>query len=160
MTVALVSILTVWRGECGGKRTLHDVVTVGDETEADGQGHDGDLPELDGGLGLVGLAGRPGLVHGTPDTDRVTDIVGAVSEGGSAGGDDLDEGVQVLDLVGVLGGVAVDAVHAGALRGSHDTDLGLVDIVVDTVEGDDDGDGGEADQEGLEVVEFIDRTGT
>jgi hypothetical protein len=44
----------------------------------------------------------------------------------------LDEGVEVLDLVVVLGGVGVDASHALAFGGAEDADLRAVDIVVDT----------------------------
>lgn len=139
---------------------LHDVVTVGDETEADGEGNDGDLPELDRDLLIAGLASAPGLVHGGPDTDSVTDIIGTVGERSSAGSDDLDEGVEMLDLIGVLGGVGVDTVHATSLRSTEDTDLGLVDVVVHTVESSDNDHGGQADEEGLEVVELVDGTGT
>ena len=37
-------------------------------------------------------------------TDGVSNVVGSVSEGGSASGDNLEEGEEVLRLVGVLGG--------------------------------------------------------
>lgn len=83
-----------------------------------------------------------------------------MSEGGSAGSDDLDEGVQVLDLVGVLGGVGIDTVHAATLRSAEDTNLSLVDIVVHTVESSDDDHGGETDAEGLEVMKLVNGTGT
>ena len=138
---------------------LHDVVSISDETKADGQGNNSNLPQLDGDLGLAGLAGAPGRVHGGPDTDSVTDIVGTVGERGSAGSDDLDKAVEMLDFIGVLCGVGVDTVHATSLRSSENTDLGLVDVVVYTVEHSDDSHGWEADTHGLEVVEFVDGAG-
>jgi hypothetical protein len=71
----------------GARLTLHDVVSVSDETNADCQGDNGDLPKRNLLLGLGGVASAPGGVHTSPDTDGVTDIVGTVREGGSAGGD-------------------------------------------------------------------------
>lgn len=85
---------------------LHDVVSVGDETDTDGQGHDGDLPRGNILLRLDSLAGLPCSVHTSPDTDGVSDIVGAVSERCGTGSDDLDERVEVLDLVLVLGSLS------------------------------------------------------
>lgn len=84
---------------------LHDVVAVGDEAETDGQGNDGDLPERDVSLGRDGLAGLPCAVHAGPDADGVADVIGAVGEGRGAGGDDLDEGVEIFDFVAVFGGL-------------------------------------------------------
>ena len=86
---------------------LHDVVAVGDEAEADGQRDDGDLPERHVGFRRDGLARRPCAVHAGPDADGVADVVGAVCEGGGAGGDDLHEGVEVFDFVAVLGGLDI-----------------------------------------------------
>jgi hypothetical protein len=113
---------------------LHDVVTVCDEAERQGSGENSQLPDGDGSLGLGGVSGGPGRVDDSPGTDSVTDIVGTVSERGSAGSENLDEGVGVLDLVGVLLSVAVDASHAGTLGSSVNTSLGSVNVVVDTVE--------------------------
>lgn len=77
---------------------------------------------------------------------------------GSASSDDLDEGVQVLNLVGVLGSMGVDTVHSATLRSTLNTNLSAVDIVVQTVGESDDNHGGEADTESLEVVDFVDGT--
>jgi hypothetical protein len=107
----------------GARLTLHDVVSVSDETNADCQGDNGDLPKRNLLLGLGGVASAPGGVHTSPDTDGVTDIVGTVREGGSAGGDNLDEGVQVLGLVGILGSVSVNALHTTTFGSAENTDL-------------------------------------
>lgn len=82
-----------------------------------------------------------------------------MSERGSAGSDNLDEGVEMLDLVGVLLGVAVHALHAATLRSSGNTDLGSVDVVVGTIESGDDNHGGDALEEGDQVVSLVDGTG-
>lgn len=55
--------------------TLHDVVTVCDETDADGQSHHSDLPKRNFLLGLRSGASAPGSVHASPDTNSVTNIV-------------------------------------------------------------------------------------
>lgn len=142
------------------RHTLHDVVTISDEADADGEGNDSDLPERH----FLLLLRWPGLgpcdVHASPDTDSITDIVGTVGERGGAGSDDLDERVQVLDLVGVLGGVGVDAFHTATLGSAHDSDLSLVNIVVKTVQKGDDRVGREAPDDGLDIVLLIDGTGT
>lgn len=140
--------------------TLHDVVTVSDETEANGEGDDSNLPGVDIGVLLDRLASGPGTVHSSPDTDSVTNIVGTVSERGSAGSDDLDERVQVLDLVGVLGSVAVDTVHAATLRSVVDTDLSGVDVVVETVHEGDNDVGRKTLEVGNHVVLLVDGTST
>lgn len=74
-------------------RTFHDVVSVGDEPDTDGQRHDGDLPQGNGVFSGAGGARGPGGVHGGPDTDSVTNVVGTVGERRGASGDDLDVGV-------------------------------------------------------------------
>lgn len=117
---------------------LHDVVAVGDETERQGGGQNSELPDGDRSLGLGGVTGAPGRVDDSPGSDSVTNIVGTVSKRGSAGSENLDKGVGVLDLVGVLGGMAVDTLHTSALGSSVDTSLGSVDVVVYTVEAADD----------------------
>lgn len=141
------------------KLTSHDVVTVSDETEADRQSDDGDLPQRDRGLGADSLASRPSRVHGSPDTDGVSDVVGTVCEGSSAGRDDLHEGIEVFDFVAVLGRVRVHAVHAAAFRSSENADLSAVDIVRHAIEGADDDLSWDADEGGLEVVELVDGAG-
>jgi hypothetical protein len=62
------------------KFTLHDVVTIENETKGDGERKDSKLPEWDWGLGLSSLSSVPGTVDDSPWTDRVTDIVSTVSE--------------------------------------------------------------------------------
>jgi len=136
---------------------LHDVVTVGDETERQCGGKNSQLPDRNRCLGLSGVTGGPGRVDDSPGTDGVTDIVGTVSERSSAGGENLDERVGVLNLVGVLLSVAVDALHTSALGGSVNTSLGSVDVVVDTVQGTDHNhsrDALEGDQHVLLLVNF------
>lgn len=97
---------------CSVMLTSHDVVSVSDETNADGQSDNSDLPQRNIGFGADSLTGVPSRVHGGPNTNSVSNIVGAVSEGSSAGSDDLNKGVEVLDLIGVLWCVGVDTVHA------------------------------------------------
>lgn len=138
----------------------HDVVSVGDETDAEDDGDDGELPGVDGGLGGLSAAGGPGLVDDGPRTDSVTDVVGTVGERGSAGSEDLDERVGVLDLVGVLGGVGVDTSHAVTLGGSLKTRLSGVDVVVSTVESTSNNLGGETLGGDLHVVELVDTART
>ncbi len=70
---------------------LHDVVTVGDQTKRKSGREDSKLPDGDGSFGLSGITGVPGRVDDSPGTDSITDIVGTVSERGSAGGENLDE---------------------------------------------------------------------
>ncbi|KAK6833440.1 hypothetical protein PG987_008134 [Apiospora arundinis] len=114
--------------------TLHDVVTIGAETDRDPESEHSKLPDGDAGSLVGSLAGGPGVVDDSPGADRVTDIVGTVSERGSAGSEDLDEGVGVLDLVGVLLGGVVDTLHTDAIGSAGNTGLGGVDVVVETVE--------------------------
>lgn len=49
--------------------TLHDVVTVGDETERDGGRKDGELPDGDLGFGSLGASSGPGGVDDRPGAD-------------------------------------------------------------------------------------------
>lgn len=126
---------TRWRMVCElVTHDLHDVVSVCDETEANGEGHDRNLPKGNLLLRLDGQAGLPCAVHTSPNTDGVSDIVSTVSERGGTGSDDLDERVEIFDLVLIFGGVGVNSLHAAAFRGAENTDLGAMDIVVDTVE--------------------------
>lgn len=62
----------------------------------------------------------------------------------------------MLHLVGVLGSVAVDALHAAAFGRVVDADLGRVDVVVGSVEEGDDNLRGNAFHQGNEVVGFVD----
>lgn len=59
---------------------LHDVVAIGDETKRDGGRENGELPDWDRSLRLGSVASVPGTVDDSPGTDRVTDIIGTVSE--------------------------------------------------------------------------------
>ena len=138
--------------------TSHDVVTVGDETETDGQGDDSDLPKRDICLGADSLTGRPSRVHGSPDTNGVTDIIGTVCEGCGTGSDDLNEGVEVFDLVGVLGCIRVHTFHTTTFGSSKHTDLRTVDVIRHAVQSADDNLGREADEGSLHVVKFVDRS--
>jgi hypothetical protein len=113
---------------------LHDVVAVGDETKRQGSGQNSELPDGNGSLRLGGATGAPSTVDDGPGTDSVTDIVGTVGERSGTGSENLDEGVCVLDLVGVFLSMAVDTLHTGTFGGSVDTSLSSVNIVVDTVE--------------------------
>lgn len=140
--------------------TLHDVVTIGDETDADHSGDNTNLPQRNLGLLLGRSASGPSSVHTSPDTDSVTDIVGTVSERSSASSDDLNERVQVLNLVGVLGSMLVDAGHTATFGSGLNTHLGSMNVVVSTVEESDDDLGGNTLENGDQVVSLVDRTGT
>ncbi len=138
------------------ERTFHDVVTIRDEANADGEGNHRNLPQGNRRLSRRGGRSRPGRIHDRPDTDRVADVVGTVGKGRRAGRDDLDEGIQIFRLVGVLGRVRVDAVHAMTFGSAQHTDLGLVDVVVHAVEEGHDRIRRQALAESLHVVSFID----
>lgn len=81
-----------------------------------------------------------------------------MSEGSSAGSQDLDEGVGVLDFVGVLLRGGVDTLHALTLRGTGDTTLRSVDVVVETVQQTADDHGRDALEESAHVAPLIDLT--
>jgi hypothetical protein len=97
----------------------------------------------------------PCSIHTSPDTDSVTDVVSTVSEGSSAGSDDLDEGVEEFDLVLILRSMRVHAIHATTFRGTENADLSLMDVIVDTIGEGNDNHGRETNAEGLEVVSFV-----
>ena len=141
------------------KHTLHDVVTVCAETDGNAKSQDGELPHRHGRLGGSGCASGPGGVNGSPGTDRVTNVVGTVSERSSASSDDLNERVGVLDLVGVLLRSGVDALHALTLGSTVDTTLGRVNIVVETVQETDSDNGRKALEHALHVAELVNLTG-
>jgi hypothetical protein len=114
------------------------------------------LPQRNIRLGADGLASGPSRVHGSPDTDGITHIVGTVCERCSAGSDDLNEGVEVLDLVGVLGCICVNTLHATTFRSSEHTDLRTVNIVGHAVQRADNDLGRKADEGSLHVVKLVD----
>lgn len=66
----------------------------------------------------------------------------------------------MLDLVGVLVGVLVDPLHTVAFRGTVDTGLGGVDVVVETVGEHADDLRGETLEDDLNVVDLVDGTGS
>jgi len=138
---------------------LHDVVSVGDETDRDGSGKDSELPDGNGGFSLSGGTGRPSTVDNSPRTDRVSDIVGTVSEGCGTGSEDLDERISVLDLVRVLFGVGVNSFHSVTFGSTRDTRLSGVDIVVETVKSTTSDHGGDSLGEDGQVVLFVNSTG-
>lgn len=142
------------------KPTLHDVVTICNESDTDGEGHHCDLPRGDAFLRLDRRTGRPGSVHGSPNTNSVTNIVGTVSERCSAGGNNLDERVKVFDLVGVAGSMSVNTGHTLSLRSTENTKLSLVDVVVKTIQEADNDTSGDTLQDCLHVVDLVDGTGT
>lgn len=116
------------------------------------------MPDVDGGVLARELAVLPCVVDDSPGTDRVTNIVGTVSERGSASGDDLDERVGELDLVGVLLGGGVHTLHTGTLGSTVDTRLSGVDVVVKTVEQSDNDDGRDALDDDGHVLPLVDLT--
>jgi hypothetical protein len=138
---------------------LHDVVAVGDETERQRGGQDSELPDGHGRLGLCCVAGGPGRVDDGPGADSVTNVVGAVGKRGSAGSQDLHERVRVLDLVGVLGRMAVHTLHTLALGSAVDTSLRGVDVVVYSVQAAYDDHGGDALERDDHVLLLVDFTG-
>jgi len=81
-------------------------VSVGNETNANSESDDCDLPKGNFFLGSGSLSSAPRSVHTSPDTDGISDIVCSVGERGSAGSDNLDEGVQVLNFILVLDGLS------------------------------------------------------
>jgi len=115
-----------------------------------------ELPKRNFGLGGAGVSGGPSGIHACPDTNSVTNIIGTVGKRSSTGGDDLYVRVKMFDLVGVLGSVTVDTLHATTLGGVVDTDLGGVDIVVRAVQKGDNDHGREALDGGDQVVCLVD----
>lgn len=137
---------------------LHDVVAVCDETNRNGGREDGKLPDRDGSVLGRGLAVHPGVVNHRPRSDRVTNIVGAVSKRCSASSENLDKRVDVLDLVGVLLRVGIDTLHANTFGSSVDTGLSGVDVVVETVEKTDGDHGGDTFEESHNVLALVNFT--
>lgn len=83
-----------------------------------------------------------------------------MGEGGGTGGQNLNERVGVLDLVGVLLGVGVDPFHPRSFGGSGDSSLGGVNVVVHTVQRSANDHGGNTFEDDPDVVEFVNGTGT
>lgn len=137
---------------------FHDVVPIKAESEGDGERKNSELPDRYRCGLLCRRAGMPRAVNDSPGTDRVTHIVGAVGERGGTRGKDLDERVGVLDLVWVLLGVRVDALHALTIRCTLNTVLGGMNVVVETIESTDGDLGGKTTGRALEVVEFVEFT--
>ena len=79
-----------------------------------------------------------------------------MSEGRSARSDDLDEGVEVLDLVRVFVSLFVNTLHTDAFRGTGDTRLSGVNIVAHTVQESDDNHGGDTLEENHHVMPLVD----
>jgi hypothetical protein len=73
----------------------------------------------------------------------------------SAGGQDLDKGVHVLHLVGVLGRMGVHALHPLPLGRPVGTRLCGVDVVVHAVQQGADHHGGDADGQCSYVVQLV-----
>ena len=138
----------------------HDVVSVCDETDTDRQSNDSNLPKRDRSPRSDCCASRPSRVHSSPHTDGVTNIVGSVCERCGTGCDDLDERVEVFDLVLVLGSMCVNTVHTATFWSSEDTELSLVDVVVETVHTSNDNHCRKTVGKGLQVVQFVDRSCT
>ncbi|KAI6771380.1 hypothetical protein HG531_009005 [Fusarium graminearum] len=124
-----------------GSTHLHGGTTTG--RVVDHSGDNTNLPQRNLGLLLGRSASGPSSVHTSPDTDSVTDIVGTV-----------------LNLVGVLGSMLVDAGHTATFGSGLNTHLGSMNVVVSTVEESDDDLGGNALENGDQVVSLVDRTGT
>lgn len=139
---------------------LHNVETVGAQTQRDGKRQDGQLPWLDGELGSGGVSSLPGRVDDGPWSNRVSDIIGTVGKRGGTGGDDLDKRVGMFDLVGILVGIAVNLLHSSTFRGTGDTRLSGVDIIVDTVHETDDDLSRDSLDDGLDIVQLVNGTGT
>lgn len=137
---------------------LHDVVSISDETGGDCESDDCELPHWDRELGGGGLTSLPRRVDDCPWCNGVTDVVSTVCERCSAGGEDLDERVGVLDLVGVFGCVSVDTFHASSLGGSSNTSLCSVDVEVGSVESSDNDHRGDTLQGDDHVLGLVDGT--
>lgn len=138
---------------------LHDVIPIRDQAHRNREGEHSDLPERHRRLGFGDIAGLPGRVDDSPGSDRVAYVVGTVGEGCSAGRQDLDKGVGVFDFIGVFLCVGVHALHASAFGSAGDAGLGGVDVVVDTVEEAGNDHGGEALEDGPDVVELVELAG-
>lgn len=92
-------------------QVAHDVVAEGPEADADEQAADGLDPVRGVGLG-GGFPRAPGLVLGGERPDGVGEVVGAVCDRHDHCGADLGGRPQVLDLVVVDDGAAVDVFEA------------------------------------------------
>lgn len=124
-------------------KVAHDVVTVSPETNDDTGTTVRKDPQGDGVLLGVNNAGFPDGVDGGEWANGIGNIVGTVSERGSGGSENLEEGVQVLGLV-----VEVSCAGVHGLNVTTETRirelLSRDDILADTVH--------ESVQDGLEKV--------
>jgi hypothetical protein len=87
-------------------QVLHDVVSISPETNNDGSTTIGKNPEWDRRL-RRGLTTFPDEEDSSQGTNRIGDIVRAVSERGSSGSKDLEEGVKMLSLVIEVGSTSM-----------------------------------------------------
>ena len=103
---------TTGRGHVGHLVTegAHNVVTVGHQTNIDGNTSKGKNPDGDGGLLDVNVGVLPDVEDSGKGTDGVGNIVGTVGKGGEAGSDNLDGREETLGIAVVLGSVVVDSV--------------------------------------------------
>lgn len=83
-------------------------------------------PDWDRAVLARDLSGIPDFKDGRVWADGIGDIVGTVSKGSSASGQDLEEGIQVLGLVVILRSAEMDSMQS--LSFSFFTTLQFVDI--------------------------------
>jgi hypothetical protein len=103
-------------------------VAVGGETDDEHDTSEDELPDLGRSVLAERVSGRPDGVDGGEGTDGVGEIVGAVGKGGRAGGENLEERVEVLGLVVVLDGGSVHLGESVGLLGSGLAFLDGVDV--------------------------------
>jgi hypothetical protein len=73
--------------------------------------------------------------------------------------DNLYKRIKILNLIGIARSMSINPRHTLALRGTEDTKLSLVDIVVKTVHQTHNDASGDALQDGLDIVDFVDGAG-
>lgn len=147
------------RGDLLITHHTHNIIPIRDKPNTNRQSNNSNLPKRHISLRADRLTRIPSRIHRRPNTNSISDIIRPVRERCSTSCDNLYERVEVFDFVGVFWCVVVDTVHAFSFGGAEDSELGGVDVVVETVgEGDDDH-GGEAVGEGFHVVEFVDGAG-
>ena len=74
-------------------------IAVSDESDANRECDDGDLPKGNLFFRSDSLSSAPRAIHTCPDADCISDVIGAMSEGCCAGRNDLDKRVEVFDLI-------------------------------------------------------------
>lgn len=157
----LVAQLTSGWGVVGDFVThdLHDIEAVSHKTDGQSERQNSELPDWHSGFRLRGIASLPSSIDDSPGASSVTNIIGTVSEGRSACGDDLYERVCVLNLVGILLRVRVSALHTASLWRALDTSLGSMNVVVDAIEkADDDHCGQSFEEEDAHILELVNLT--